>query len=251
MKQSINIKINAWIICAVLLITNLVTLGFWQPWTDNSVSDRTISITGSTTIEAEADQFVFSPYYQKEGADRTAINAELSDLSATIVAKLKEIGVEDSGIKTDVNSYEYGYYYGTQDDTTTTTLYITVTINDKTLAQLVQDYIVTTSPDGSVTPQISFSIAKQKVLEEQARTEALADAKSKAETTVAELGAKLGKVVSITDDIYGGVTPMPWMVDSAVKSSDSSTGSIAESSYSIQPGLNQYSFSVSVVYELK
>jgi len=251
MKQSINLKINAWIVCAVLLIANLVTLGFWQPWVDNSVSDRTIVITGSTTIEAEADQFVFSPYYQKEGTDKAAINTELSNLSTTIVAKLKELGVEDSAIKTDVNSYDYAIYYGGPVDEGTATLYITVTIRDKVLAQKVQDYIVTTSPAGSITPQISFSTAKQKTLETQARDAALTDARSKAEASAKQLGASLGKVVTVTDNTYGGVTPMPWMMDAGTKSSDSSISSGAESSYSIQPGLNEYSFSVEVTYELK
>ena len=251
MKQSITIKFNAWIICAVLLVANLVTLGLWRPWIDNSTSDRTIVITGSTTIEAEADQFVFSPYYQKEGTDKTAINAELSDLATTITAKLKELGVEDSAIKTDVNSYEYSIYYGGQSSAETSTLYLTVTIKDKTLAQRVQDYIVTTSPSGSITPQISFSTAKQKTLETQARTEALADAKSKAETSASQLGAKLGKVIAVTDNTSGGVVPMPWMLDTGTKSSDSSVSSSAESSYTIQPGLNEYSFSIEVTYELK
>lgn len=249
--KNITIKINAWVICAILLIANLVTLSLWQPWVDNSVSDRTITITGTTTIEAEADQFVFSPYYQREGSDKVVINAELSDLAKAITTKLKELGVEDSAIKTDVNAYDYSIYYGGPTNEETATLYVTVTLKDKVLAQTVQDYIVTTSPAGSITPQISFSVAKQKVLEAQAREEALADAKSKAETTANQSGAKLGKVVSITDNIYGGVTPMPWIMDAGIKSSDSSISSSAESSYSIQPGLNEYTFSINIIYELK
>ncbi len=250
MKQSISIKLNAWIICAVLLIANLVTIGFWQPWNNNSISSRTIAITGSTTIQAEPDQFVFSPYYQKEGADKTAINTELSDLSKTIVEKLKALGVKDSAIKTDVNSYEYNIYYGGTGNSTTT-LYITVTLTDKTLAQKVQDYLVTTSPAGSITPQISFSTSKQKQLESSARTDALNDAKAKAEVSAKQLGAKLGKVISVTDNTSNGITPMPWLMDSSAKSSiDSASGSGTSSSYSIQPGLNDYGFSVSVTYEL-
>jgi len=249
MKQSLTLKINAWIICAVLLVTNLITLGFWQPWINRSVSSRTIAITGSTTIEAEADQFIFSPYYQKEGTDKESINAELSTLAGTITAKLKELGVADSAIKTDVNSYEYNvYYYGGDLDDTTSTLYLTVTIKDKALAQAVQDYIVTTSPVGSVTPQISFSTAKQKTLETQAREEALANAKSKAEASANQLGAKIGRVITVTDNNYVGISPMPWLTSAETGASDSVKSS--SSSYTIQPGLNEYSFSIQVTYEL-
>lgn len=252
MNQSITIKFNAWIICAILLLTNIITIGLWQPWADSSVSDRTIVITGTTTIESEPDQFVFNPYYQKEGTDKTAINTELGELSKTIVAKLKALGVKDSAIKTDASSYDYGIYEKVQETNVTATLSITVTLKDKNLAQKVQDYLATTSPSGSVTPQISFSTAKQIELEAEARTGALKDAKSKAEANVKQLGAKLGKVIKVSDITSSGITPLPWMLDTARSSEPSSAdGSITSSSYSIQPGLNEYSFSVEVTYELE
>lgn len=250
MKQSITIRFNVWIICAVLLIANLVTIGLWRPWENNPSSDRTIAITGSTTLEATPDQFVFSPYYQKEGTDKATVNTELSDLSKTIVAKLKTLGVKDTAIKTDVNSYDYGIYYGTPESTSATTLYITVTIKDKTLAQKVQDYLSTTSPSGSITPQISFSTAKQKELETQARDAAITDAKTKAEASAKQLGVKLGQVVKVSDITSSGITPLPWMMDSVSGSVGSAKSSSTSSSYNIQPGLNEYSFSVEVTYEL-
>ena len=254
MKPSISIKLNAWIICTVLLLANLITIGFWQPWVSRSVSGRTIVTTGSTTIEAEPDQYVFTPYYQKDGTDKTTINNEISDLSKTIIAKIKALGVKDSAIKTDVSSYDYGtYYIGDSKNTYTSTLNITVTLKDKTLAQKVQDYLATTEPSGAVTPQITFSTAKSKTLEAQARTESLADAKSKAASSAKLLGSDLGKVIKVTDITSGGISPLPWMVDTTNKSSIDSSASAgsATSSYSIQPGLNEYTFSVEVTYELK
>jgi len=251
MKQSITIKLNAWIICAVLLIANLVTIGIWRPWEGTGTSDRTIVITGSTTIEAAPDQFVFSPYYQKEGTDKTVVNKELSDLSTTIVTKLKALGVADSAIKPDVNSYEYSYYYGGPDGQATTALYITVTIKNKELAQKVQDYLVTTLPSGSVTPQILFSVEKQKVLETQARDAALANAKAKADSSATQLGARVGKVIKVSDMTSGGITTLPWMMNAEKGfAGDSVSSPSSTSSYTIQPGLNEYSFSVEVTYEL-
>ena len=67
MKQNITVKINAWIICGILLLTNLLSIIIWQPWSTAKLSERTITVTGTTTIKAEPDQFVFSPYYQKQG----------------------------------------------------------------------------------------------------------------------------------------------------------------------------------------
>jgi len=253
MKQSITIKLNAWIICAVLLIANLVTIGLWRPWETQPISSRTIAITGSTTIQAAPDQFVFTPSYQKQGTDKTKVNTELSKLSDTIVAKLKKLGVQDSAIKTDAYSYDYGIYAPQSDSMITANLNITVTIYDKTLAQKVQDYLATTNSTGSITPSVSFSSAKQKDLETTARTQALADAKTKAENSAKQLGVSLGRVVTVSDITSSGITPLPWMLNSgATKGSavDSSAGSSTTPSYAIQPGLNDYSFSVSVTYEL-
>ena len=77
MKQHLTIKINAWIICGILLFANILTIIIWQPWSSRSVSDRTISVTGSTIIQTEPDEFTFSPYYQKQSDDLSSINQEL------------------------------------------------------------------------------------------------------------------------------------------------------------------------------
>jgi len=251
MTQNISIKLNAWIICAVLVITNLITIGVWQPWANKTISDRTIVVSGSTTIEAEPDQFVFNPYYQKEGTDKTVVNTEVSNLSKTIIAKIKETGVNDSAIKTDVSSYDNSTYnLENEVDTFISTLSITITLKDKDLAQKVQDYLASTEASGSITPYITFSTTKQKELEAQTRSAALIDAKSKAEASAKQLGTTLGKVITITDISSSGVTPFPWM-NYAGGSSDSSISSDTKSSYAIQPGLNEYSFSIQVTYELK
>lgn len=253
MKQSITIKFNLWIIVAILALSNLITLALWQPWNGFGASNRTITINGTTTIEAEADQYTFTPYYQKTGTDSNKINNNLSSLSKTIVEKLKKLGVSDSSIKTDVSSYDYGIYYYDDSSNVSGTLSVTVTLKDKALAQKVQDYLATTSASGSISPQISFSITKQKELETQAREEALTDAKTKAEATAKQLGVTIGKAISVNESTSGGVTPLPWLYD-AVKSNSGSSEEPAtdtSSSYTIQPGLNEYSFSVEVTYELK
>jgi uncharacterized protein YggE len=216
-------------------------------------SNRKISVTGTTTIAAEADQFVFTPYYQKTGTNQTKINTELSNISNTVTSKLKSLGVSDSSIKTDASTYNYDIYYGNSGGDITGTLYITVTIKNKTLAQKVQDYLVTTSATGSSTPQVSFSVAKQKVLETQARNEALKEAKDKAQASASQLGATLGKVISVNDSTSNVTAPSPWQVTPASSAVDGSTAtkSSSSSSYAIQPGLNDYNYSIDVTYELK
>jgi len=246
MKQNITIKLNAWIFCALLVLTNLITVAMWQPWINKSISGRTVSVTGTTTIETEPDQYIFSPYYQKQGTDKTVVNTELSELSKTLTTKLKGLGVSDSAIKTEVSSYDYAIYDTNQESNITGSLNLTVTIKEKNMAQKVQDYLATTLPSGSLTPQVSFSVAQQKKLETRARTEAILDAKTKAETSAKQLGVNIGKVISINDDTSNTYRPFPWIQ----YSEDSAISSKEVSSYSVQPGQNEYSLSIKVTYEL-
>jgi uncharacterized protein YggE len=113
------------------------------------------------------------------------------------------------------------------------------------LAQKVQDYLVTTTPTGSVSPQSMFSEAKRQELNNQARDEATKDARAKAEQSAQNLGFKLGKVKSITDGAgFDQIMPMDAVV---------STGS-AEASVSrlaVQPGESELSYSVTVIYYIR
>jgi len=247
MNQSLTIKINAWIICAILVLTNIVSVFLWQPW-NNSSETRTITVTGSAVLEAEPDQYVFTPYYQEKDTNKSLINSKLGDLSKTILAKLKNLGVSESSIKTNVNTYDYSFYED-KDTEVTGNLSLTITIKDKELAQKVEDYLVTTEPSGSITPHISFSNTKQKELEAQARTEALKDAKSKADSSVKQLNVRLGKAQSVSDISSIGFNPW-YGYDMAVDGADTVSES-KNQSYEIQPGLDEYSFSIQVVYEIK
>lgn len=251
MKQTITIKLNLWVICAVLVITNLLTIVMWQPWTNGSRASRTITVTGTTTIESAPDKFVFTPYYQKQGTNKIAINKELSDLAKTITDNLISLGVDESAIKSEVSSYDYEIYKSGSGEETSANLNLTINVRDKTLAQKVQDYITTTSPSGSITPQVSFSDSKQRILESSARTAALKDAKTKAVASAKQLDANLGKAVSVSDLNSSGVTPLPWLYGTDDKAVSPSSIESTGSSYRILTGMNEYTFSVEVTYELK
>jgi uncharacterized protein YggE len=120
---------------------------------------------------------------------------------------------------------------------------LTITVNDKALTQKVQDYLVTTSPTGSVSPQTTFSEAKRKELESKARDEATKDARSKAEQSAKNLGFKIGKVKSVEDGSgFGGIV----LREGLTMASDSKATSL-----SVQPGENDLHYTVTVTYYLR
>jgi uncharacterized protein YggE len=236
----------------LLVIVIGVMLGLWRPWTSQpQISGRTISITGDSTLKATPDEFVFSPSYDFTNVDKQTALTALTSQSNTMIAKLKGLGVADNQIQTNStgnNSYFYSYTTN-QDNTFTYTLYLTIKVDSQSLAQKVQDYLTTTSPTGDVSPSAQFSNAKQKNLENQARTAAIKDARSKAEQSAQNLGFKLGAVKSV-DDSNGFSNPGPCGgfgvcsgVNNAISLQSGSAPSLA-----VQPGQNELDYSIGVVY---
>jgi uncharacterized protein YggE len=249
-NKRLSISFSPWLIVVLLILAIGAMLLFWKPWEAQIKADtRTTEVTGTATLKAEPDEYTFYPTYEFKDADKDAALMELTKKSEAIVAELKRLGVSDNQIKTNSSGYSQGLYFPvvSTDGSTTYSLSLTVTIGDKELAQKVQDYLVTTSPTGAVSPQATFSTAKQKELESQARDQATKDARSKAEQSAKNLGFKLAQVKSVTDGAgFGG--PIPLYSRGAA---EDSIAAGAPSQLDIQPGENDLSYSVTVVYFIK
>lgn len=244
--KRLQLSIDYRAIILVLLAVIAGMLIIWKPWnqtTDNS--DRTIKVTGETTVKAEPDEFVFYPSYQFKNADKTAALADVTKKSDEITTKLKQLGVADNQIKTNTNGYENYSYFRNDDNTFTYSFQLTVTVNAKDLAQKVQDYLVTTTPSASVSPQANFSEAKRKQLESTARDQATKDARAKADQSAKNLGFKVGKVKSVEDGTgFDRIYPLNGEATDTTKLA-------SPTQLTIQPGQNDITYSVTVTYFVK
>src|SRR5258708_4749256 len=144
------------LVCAALIIALGIVMLLWKPWQVSvKASDRIISVTGEATVTATPDQYIFTPAYQfSDPVSQTALT-NLTTKSDEITTKLKALGVASSAIKSDSGGYTNGVYIPIQNKggQTTYSLNFTITLTDKTLAQKVQNYLVTTAPTGSVSPE--------------------------------------------------------------------------------------------------
>ncbi|MET0779756.1 MAG: SIMPL domain-containing protein [Candidatus Saccharimonadales bacterium] len=245
-KRSVLVDLR--VIIVVLLVVIGVLLVIWKPWATKLVSDRTVHVTGDATITAKPDEFLFYPSYEFKNADKAAALAAVSQKSADIVKQLKALGIADKDIKTSSSGYDYPIYYG-GDGNATYTLQVTVTAHDLAGAQKAQDYLVTTTPTGGVTPQANFSDKKRKELEAQARNAAAKDARTKADDMAKNVGFKVVKVKAISDDQgfgNGGIRPLMSATDSKAMSTEAATPSLA-----VQPGENDLQYTVTVEYYIK
>lgn len=246
-KTLVNFSLDyRWIIGFLIVVIGVMLL-IWKPWNAQiDANARTVQVSGDAKVTATPDEYVFYPNYEFKNADRNAALAELSKKSDEIVGKLKELGVPDSKIKTNSDGYDYPIWRGEDDASTPTyTLRLTVTVSDGDLAQKVQDYLVSTTPTGAVSPQAQFSDKKRKELERQARDEATKEAREKAEQSAKNLGFRLGAVKSVNDGTGFGIA-YPTM-----ERGSTAQDLAAPDKLQLQPGENELNYSVTVEYFLK
>jgi len=251
MNKEFTFQVNFQKIILILVIFGLgLGLGLWAPW-QNSGPVKTIDATGTATLKAEPDEFIFYPSYTATGKDAKAATTAVRKIGDKVVEKLKQLGVDESSIKTDFNSYRYYYRPdGTETNDYQANYSLTITLSSKELSQKTQDYLLTTQNQGSSTPQSQFSTAKQTELKSEARIQAVNNAKTQATELAGELDMKLGKAIDVKEvsgfDIYpimygGRGGPLEFSIDSA----DSQTPSSR-----LLPGLQDLTFSVKVVFEV-
>ncbi|HSX34200.1 MAG TPA: SIMPL domain-containing protein [Candidatus Saccharimonadales bacterium] len=246
-QKKLTLSLDYRIVCVVLAVIILAMIAVWRPWQPApSAKDRTVTVTGEARLTAEPDEFVFNPSYQFKEADKDTAIAAMTAKSNSVVAELKKLGVADSKIKTNADGWAYPSY-NDSDRTPTYTLSITVTIADKTTAQKVEDYLVTTSPTGTLTPQATFSASKEKSLQAKARDQATKEARAKGEQSAKNLGFKLGAVKSLDDSNGFGHGPI-YSMDASEPLSKAST---ASPQLAVQPGENSLDYSVTVVYYIR
>jgi uncharacterized protein YggE len=246
-NPSIAFVINPWWLSALLTVAVLTMLALWRPWQNQpSAENRSVTVTGTATIKAEPDEYMFNPSYDFKNADKkTALN-ELNAKSAEVVDGLKKLGVTDKDIKTQSNGYEYGYWYDEQTGKYVYTLNLGVNVSNREKAQKIQDYLVGTNPSGQVSPAAVFSNVKQKQLENMARTDATKDARAKADAMAKNLGFTIGKVKSIDDSSTSGRdNPMFLSEGNGSTTADKSIG------LSVQPGQNNFDYRITVQYYIR
>jgi uncharacterized protein YggE len=245
-KNRLNISLDSRKVIIILLVAIVAMVFLWKPWNKPPQNtDRTVQVNGEATIKADPDEFIFSPSYEFKNANKQAALSELIKKSDEIISQLKKLGVPDSNIKTNADGYERGVYFPTSDTGQNTySLMINVNTDSKDQAQKVQNYLVTTSLSGAVTPYSTFSKPKQKELEGLARDLAEKDARKKAEKSAKNIGFKLGAVKTISEtNGFGGITPL--------EKASPAIDQASPASISVQPGQNDINYQISVTYYIK
>lgn len=249
-SKPIHININYKLVCLLLSLIIILMLSVWQPWQNRYNENRTIQVTGQTTIKSAPDEYTFAPSYQAKDKDKNIASQAITAKSNEVLNRLKTFGVEDANIKTSITSYQDMYSPGntSEQGTYVYTLLITLSINAKDQAQQIQDYLNTTSPLGMVTPTAKFSESKRTDIERAARDQATRDARTKAEQSAKNLGFELSAVKDVSDGAGFGDIVTPLYATGTAEDSSAKSNPITTP---IQVGENELNYSITITYYLQ
>jgi len=165
-----------------------------------TTSEGTITVAGTGTVQVEPDTAVVNLGVQATaptGAEATdSVNAAATALTdALIAAGIAEDNIQTAGLN---------LYSVTGDDGTTITGYnaslsINVTIDDVEAVGSTIDAAQSAAGAGFTIGGVTFSFADPESVLAQARVDALASARAKAEQYAAAAGVELGEIIAIVE----------------------------------------------------
>ncbi len=182
---------------------------------------RQITVVGKGEAKASPDTARVQLGVQTEAPSaRQALTDNNGKMSA-LVAKLKELGVANQDIQTS-NISIYPRYDHDGREVLGYQVHNTVTVKIRSVGQTgdLLDQVVDAGANNM--SGISFMIEDPKALEQQAREQAIADARTRAEAMAKAAGASVGQIISISENIGTAPPVMYAMPEAAGRATDAS-----------------------------
>lgn len=183
---------------------------------DNSSTAISAGIltSGQATVSKKPDLAIVSAGIQSQAGTAAAAQSDLAAKTNKLVARIKALPVADKDLST--AGYWVGPVYSQNGETITgyrasqqlVVKWHNVDTVGKTLDAIVQE-------GGATNISVSFGLADPKAAQAEARTLAIADARSRAQAMATAAGVRLGQVVRVSDLSSSSVPPMGYAVPAA------------------------------------
>ncbi len=239
----------AWMVFGV---GSLLAVIYFFPWKDITWGrlvmgpERTVTVTGYAESKEKNQIANYNAGVNAVKDSKDEAVKEVNDKIKAITEAVKDFGVDPSDIQTQsmsVYQRQESYYdNGVQKskpgqwDVNNT---ITVTLRDVNRASAMADLLTKSGATNVYGP--NFQLDTSKKAEDSLMTEAIADAKIKAEAMAKASGTGLDKVISVSEGSTGGVSYPLYAMD----------GRGGGGGASVEPGSTKISKTVTVVWSLK
>lgn len=188
---------------ACLLCLGLVLLPANAALSAESLT-RSVSVSATGMAKAQPDLAQISTGVVSEGETARAALSQNTDQMSKVVAALKQQGIDPKDIQTTDFSVHPRYQHSKDGAPPVIVGYrvvnsVRITVRDITDLGAILDKVV--GMGANEIGGIEFSIDKPEALQDEARRQAMAAALAKAKLYAEAAGAKVGKVLTITEDM--------------------------------------------------
>ncbi|MEO8423226.1 MAG: SIMPL domain-containing protein [Actinomycetota bacterium] len=234
--------ISAGVVLGAIVALTLPSLAQDTGSSDPGNTDRTVTVSGTATITAKPDEAVVSLGVQTQANTAQGALSENATKMTALIAKLMEMGVSKDDIATSYVSIYPTYGNNGMDITGYQAVnQVDVTLRDISKVGEVIDEAV--KAGANLSNGITFQLSDENQGVNQALDDAVANARSKAETLAGAGDAQLGQVVSIQEG-SGGYTPPIYY------GREMMAGAMDSASTPIQPPTLETQVSVTVTWSL-
>lgn len=241
-----NYKPLIWSGTAVSIILAIFLLASTNQVVNTAATTNTVSFSGEGKVTAKPDIAKVQLSVVTEALTSKAAQDANSKKSTAITDYLKKQNIEDKDIKTTGYNISPQYKYPPYGGQPTITGYqvnesLEVKIRNLDNVSNVLDGVVTAG--ANQVNQLSFEIDNPDALKAEARAQAIADAKKKANELQSQVGISLGKIVNFSENTGG--YPVPMMYDAKAVGLGGGSGP------SVPVGENEITVDVSITYQIK
>jgi len=203
-------------------------------------AERLVTVTGEATVAVAPDAAAIRIGVSSQGRTAHEASDANSKRMAAVLSAIKDAGVADRDIRTSRLSLQPQYDSSKPGPPRLLGFRVTnqVSIKIRDIDQMPAILDRAIGAGANEMSGIEFVVSEQSKLLDQARDEAIADARRKAELYVKAAGGKLGPVVAITEE---GATPPPRPL---------ATVRAAAGAVPVVPGERELKAAVTVSYEL-
>jgi uncharacterized protein YggE len=204
-----------------------------------SVSDHTVTVSGSSVVTSKPDEAVISLGVQTQAQSATDALSQNAFKMNDVVDAILGLGIDKADISTDsIDLSSQTNNSGTEVIGYVAQNSVSVTVHDLSKAGSVIDKA--NSAGANIVNGISFTVSQNNPALTAALTAAVKDAKSRADAMAAGAGATVGDVVSITDQ--STPQPVPFAMDKLAA---------AGAATPIEPGMVSTTVTVTAVWALQ
>lgn len=250
--QNFNKIFSAFIVILLVFVGLFVYLKLAGPIpfsvsTVSTVKNDVFTVSGEGKAVVKPDIAYVTVGIQANGSTVKSVQTQINTTINKVIAALKSLGIDEKDIKTtnyNINP-TYDWTSGRQRITgynASTNLQVKVRDLDK-----INDCIdQATAAGANQVGGIAFDVDDKSAAEEEARKEAVAEAKKKAQEAAQITGFKLGKIINYTENTGG--YPRPIVAYDQMKLS---APALAGGGTEVQPGSSEITVNVTLSYQIE